>query len=218
MTVDFRGAVFDVDGVLLDSLPVWQDLGSRYLRSLGVTPEEGLDDELFAMSMEQGAEYLRKHYALRSALEEVSSGLSKMLETFYYDEVQAKEGADVLLKGFKKQNIPVTLATSSPRDHVTKALERTGLLKYVDKIFTTEELQSSKHSSDIYYDAAGFMNTDPGKTLVFEDSLYALRTAAEAGFFTIGVYDPAGEPDQEGLKKACSLYVRDLNEAAEKLI
>ena len=218
MTVDFRGAVFDVDGVLLDSLPVWQDLGSRYLRSLGVTPEEGLDDVLFAMSMEQGAEYLRKHYALRSALEEVFSGLSKMLETFYYDEVQAKEGADVLLKGFKKQNIPVTLATSSPRDHVTKALERTGLLKYVDKIFTTEELQSSKHSPDIYYDAAGFMNTDPGKTLVFEDSLYALRTAAEAGFFTIGVYDPAGEPDQEGLKNACSLYVRDLNEAAEKLI
>lgn len=217
MTVDFRGAVFDVDGVLLDSLPVWQDLGSRYLRSLGVTPEEGLDDVLFAMSMEQGAEYLRKHYALRSALEEVSSGLSKMLETFYYDEVQAKEGADVLLKGFKKQNIPVTLATSSPRDHVTKALERTGLLKYVDKIFTTAELQSSKHSPDIYYDAAGFMNTDPGKTLVFEDSLYALRTAAEAGFFTIGVYDPAGEPDQEGLKNACSLYVRDLNEAAEKL-
>ena len=91
MTVDFTGAVFDVDGVLLDSLPVWQDLGSRYLRSLGVTPEEGLDDVLFAMSMEQGAEYLRKHYALRSALEEVSSGLSKMLETFYYDEVQAKE-------------------------------------------------------------------------------------------------------------------------------
>lgn len=218
MTVDFRGVVFDVDGVLLDSLPVWQDLGSRYLRSLGVTPEEGLDDVLFAMSMEQGAEYLRKHYALRSALEEVSSGLSKMLETFYYDEVQAKEGADVLLKGFKKQNIPVTLATSSPRDHVTKALERTGLLKYVDKIFTTKELQSSKHSPDIYYDAAGFMNTDPGKTLVFEDSLYALRTAAEAGFFTIGVYDPAGEPDQEGLKNACSLYVRDLNEAAEKLI
>ncbi len=218
MTVDFRGAVFDVDGVLLDSLPVWQDLGSRYLRSLGVTPEEGLDDVLFAMSMEQGAEYLRKHYALRSALEEVSSGLSKMLETFYYDEVQAKEGADVLLKGFKKQNIPVTLATSSPRDHVTKALERTGLLKYVDKIFTTAELRSSKHSPDIYYDAAGFMNTDPGKTLVFEDSLYALRTAAEAGFFTIGVYDPAGEPDQEGLKNACSLYVRDLNEAAEKLI
>ncbi len=218
MTVDFRGAVFDVDGVLLDSLPVWQDLGSRYLLSLGVTPEEGLDVELFAMSMEQGAEYLRKHYALRSALEEVSSGLSKMLETFYYDEVQAKEGADVLLKGFKKQNVPVTLATSSPRDHVTKALERTGLLKYVDKIFTTGELQSSKHSPDIYYEAAGFMNTNPGKTLVFEDSLYALKTAAEAGFFTIGVYDPAGEPDQEGLKKACSLYVRDLNEAAEKLI
>ena len=53
-----KAAVFDLDGVLLDSMGIWNDLGARYLRSLGVTPEEGLNEILFSMSMEQGAEYL----------------------------------------------------------------------------------------------------------------------------------------------------------------
>ena len=59
-----KAAVFDLDGVLLDSMGIWNDLGARYLRSLGVTPEEGLNEILFSMSMEQGAEYLHTHYAL----------------------------------------------------------------------------------------------------------------------------------------------------------
>lgn len=49
-----KAAVFDLDGVLLDSMGIWNDLGARYLRSLGVTPEEGLNEILFSMSMEQG--------------------------------------------------------------------------------------------------------------------------------------------------------------------
>ena len=51
-----KAAVFDLDGVLLDSMGIWNDLGARYLRSLGVTPEEGLNEILFSMSMEQGAD------------------------------------------------------------------------------------------------------------------------------------------------------------------
>ena len=51
-----KGAIFDIDGVLLDSMIIWTDLGERYLRSIGKEPEEGLTEKLFSMSMEQGAE------------------------------------------------------------------------------------------------------------------------------------------------------------------
>ena len=54
-----HGAIFDLDGVLLDSMGIWQDLGSRYLRQLQILPEPGLDRILFSMSMEQGAAYLK---------------------------------------------------------------------------------------------------------------------------------------------------------------
>lgn len=59
-----RAAVFDLDGVVLDSMSIWKDLGSRYLLRRGLTPKPGLGELLFAMSMEQGADYLRTHYPL----------------------------------------------------------------------------------------------------------------------------------------------------------
>ena len=57
-----KGAIFDIDGVLLDSMIIWTDLGERYLRSIGKEPEEGLTEKLFSMSLEQGAEYLKDTY------------------------------------------------------------------------------------------------------------------------------------------------------------
>ena len=67
-----RAVIFDLDGVLLDSMGIWNDLGARYLRSLGVTPEEGLNEILFSMSMEQGAEYLHTHYVKRGKYNELT--------------------------------------------------------------------------------------------------------------------------------------------------
>ena len=61
--------------------------------------------------------------------------------------------------------------------------------------------------------AAEALHVAPAETLVFEDSLYALKTAKAAGFYTIGVYDADGETDQAGLQMAADLYVRDLHEA-----
>ena len=86
-----KAAVFDLDGVLLDSMGIWNDLGARYLRSLGVTPEEGLNEILFSMSMEQGAEYLHTHYALPQSAAEVGAGIANMLRDFYFYEVPAKD-------------------------------------------------------------------------------------------------------------------------------
>lgn len=81
-----RAAVFDLDGVVLDSMSIWKDLGARYLLRRGLTPEPGLGELLFAMSMEQGADYLRTHYPLPESAD-VLADLSAMLRDYYYNEV-----------------------------------------------------------------------------------------------------------------------------------
>ena len=199
-----KAAVFDLDGVLLDSMGIWNDLGARYLRSLGVTPEEGLNEILFSMSMEQGAEYLHTHYALPQSAAEVGAGIADMLRDFYFYEVPAKDGAAALLAALTARGVKLAAATSSPRE---------GLLGYFTRLFTTAEVGVSKHEPTIYLLAAEALHAAPAETLVFEDSLYALKTAKAAGFYTIGVYDADGETDQAGLQKAADLYVRDLHEA-----
>lgn len=212
-TKDIKGVIFDVDGVLLDSMGIWTDLGARYLLSIGKSPEEGLAGILFSMSMEQGAEYLREHYSIDLTADEIGKGLQDMLRDFYYHEVQAKPGAEQLLQAVRDAGLRITAATSSPREHIGKALERNGLLGYVDRMFTNAEIGKSKHSPDIYNAAAGHMGTAASETCVFEDSLYALKTAAAAGYLTVGVYDSKGESDQYGLREAADVYIRDLTEA-----
>ena len=209
---DIKGVIFDVDGVLLDSMGIWTDLGARYLVSIGKTPEEGLAEILFSMSMEQGAEYLREHYSIGLTAEEIGTGLQDMLRDFYFYEVQAKPGAEQLLQAVRDAGLKISAATSSPRGHIERALDRNGLLGYVDRMFTNAEIGKSKHSPDIYDAAADYMGTAPGETCVFEDSLYALRTAAAAGYHTVGVFDSKGESDQEGLRGSAEIYIHELCE------
>ena len=155
LTKDIKGVIFDVDGVLLDSLGIWTDLGARYLISIGCQPEEGLAEVLFSMSMEQGAEYLKEHYSLSQTAETIVDGLQKMLQDFYYYEVSAKDGADALLGSISSAGIKITAATSSPRSHIERALKRNGLLGYISRIFTNSEIGKSKHFPDIYEAASG---------------------------------------------------------------
>ena len=103
-------------------------------------------------------------------------------------------------------------ATSSPRTHVTRALERLGLLPYLQAVFTTGEVGVSKHEPAIYHLAAEALGTAPAETLVFEDSLYALKTAKAAGYRTVGVLDAHGETDQAGLNRAAEVYLTSLTE------
>ena len=204
------GAIFDLDGVLLDSMAVWNDLGVRYLQKRGIQPEAGLSQILFSMSMEQGADYLKEQYQLPDTLQEILNGIEQMIRDFYFYEVQPKEGAKELLHILQDQNVKMIAATYSPREHATKAFQRNGLYGYLQQIYTTGEVGISKHEPLIYQLAAKSLGTKPEETLVFEDSLYALKTAKNAGFRTIGVYDADGETDQEGVRETGELYLTSL--------
>lgn len=208
-----RGAIFDVDGVLLDSMQIWNDLGARYLQKRGIAPEAGLREVLFSMSMEQGADYLKEAYSLPDTQEQIVQGIGGMLRDFYYYEVMAKPGVMEILCFLKEKQVAMALATSSPREHVARALQRNGVWDFfAPNLFTTGELGISKHQSDIYYKAAAALGTTPQETMVFEDSLYALVTAQRGGFLPVGVYDASGERNQEEMKKAARLYLKNLHE------
>lgn len=206
------GAIFDIDGVLLDTLKIWRNIGSRYLKNNGITPHEDTDDVLFSMSMEEGAKYLKNTYAISDGTEKISADIKRMLKDFYENEALAKDGAKAVLEFLKSENIPTVAATSGPREYEEAALERNGLLKYFRCMYTSEEIGESKSSPLIYNTAAEFLKTKPNETLVFEDSLYALKTAANAGFVTVGVADSFGEPNQDDMKSTAEIYVKNLNE------
>ena len=86
------GAIFDVDGTLLDSMPIWEDVSVRYLKSLGVEAESNLPQKLERMSVEEGAAYIKENYGLRETEEEIAAVTLKIVEDFYYNEAPLKPG------------------------------------------------------------------------------------------------------------------------------
>lgn len=212
MTYPIKAVIFDIDGVLLDSLSIWKELGRRYVAKLGYTPVPDMDEILFPMSMEQGAMWLKDTFSLEASVEEIIQELEREIQNFYFKEVKAKPGAEKLLQKINTLRIPAAAATSSPKEHVKKALERNHLLSYLKEIYTTSEIGESKYSPKIYLTVSEFLKTRPSATLVVEDSLYALTTAKNSGFRTAGIFDPLGEPDQEQLEKKADIYCRSLSE------
>ena len=202
-----RGVIFDVDGVLLNSMPVWENLGEIYLERLGIEAEKGLGETLFAMSLEEGADYLIENYGLKQTPEEIIAGLNREVQDFYGRKVPLKEGVRGYLEEFRDRKIPMAIATSGDRANAEAALKRLKVLSYFRAVFTCSEIGSSKSHPDIYYAAALQLDTDPSDTWVFEDALHAIRTAKKAGFRTAGVYDRASGRDLAQIRDTADIYL-----------
>ena len=218
MRIDFRGAIFDADGTLLDSMSVWHNLGELYLRSRNIVPEEGLSVRLWPLSYEQGCEYLRKHYALTESVSGIQQGISRMIEAFYRNEVQLKPGVREFLARLKREGIPMVIATSGDRELLTAALGRNGIAGYFRAIFTCTELHTDKRHPEIFRACAEALGLEPENVAVFEDVLYALETAKSAGFITVGVEDSASFNDRARIIRTADYYVQDWRNVSENSI
>lgn len=186
-----RGAIFDIDGTLLDSMTIWRDAGEKFLCRIGVKAKPGLGEILFPMTLEEGAVYLKATYDLSQTEEEIRAGVLDAIGRFYREEVQLKPGMGELVKKLREKKIPMILATTGDRELASAALSRLGILDCFCGMMTATALQTSKHQPAIYLKAAQQLRTLPGETAVYEDALYALETAKKAGFYTVGVFDAA---------------------------
>ncbi len=203
------GIIFDIDGTLLDSMPIWEDVGVRYLRSLGITPEPQLSQVLFPMTMEEGAAYIKSRYALPQSTEEIQRSVLRLIHNFYTQEVSLKPGAAGFLQQAAQRHISMVLATSGDADLALAALRRLGAADYFQGLFTCSQLHTSKQEPIIYETAAASMGTSPGDTAVFEDVRYAIQTAKRAGFYTVAVADAASSTDAPALKAEADCYLTD---------
>ncbi len=204
-----KGAIFDMDGTLLDSMYIWQSAGKNYLKSIGIEPRPDLNDHFLNKSLQQACTYLKEAYDLSLSVEEIMAGVNKSIETIYFTEVEKKEGVEEYLKKLEARGIPMCIASATDEYLVDGVLRRTGLRKYFKKIFTCTGVGAGKNQPLIFQECAEFLGTEVCETMVFEDALYAAKTAKEAGFLLTAVYDEAEQDNQEALKAIADQYIYD---------
>lgn len=184
-----KGAIFDVDGTLLDSMVIWETIADRYLLSLGKQPRENLRDTFWSMSLPEAARYYQTEYGVTLSVEEILDGINEIVTQFYREDAQVKKGIPALLEGLRARGVRMSVATATDRSLVEPALVRCGIREYFEDIFTCTSVGHSKQEPIIYRRAMECIHTIPEDTAVFEDALYALRTAKSAGFIAVAVYD-----------------------------
>ena len=210
--MQIKAAIFDVDGTLLDSLGIWEEADEEYLSRRGITPEEGLGRILYPMTVEEASAYIREHYPVEQTIEEIAKGVLEIVREFYEQKAPLKPGAEALLRKLKAQDISMAVATTGERMLVEAAFERLGIREFFQGIYTCTETGAGKDRPKIYQLAAEALQARPEEVLVFEDALYAIRTAAKAGFVTVGVEDPYNAPDKEAIRETADYYTEELAE------
>ena len=203
-----KGAIFDFDGTLVDSMFIWETFGEDYLRSLGKEPKENLREIFATFTLEQAAEYYRQHYGVTLSVEEIVSGINEMVLQSYRRKVKLKSGVAEFLEKLKNQDVKMCVATVTDRFVVEEVLEGLGVRKYFSEIFTCSEIGCNKEKPDIYNKALEHLKTEKSETVVFEDAYYALMTAKNDGFIVAGVFDKH-EKNQVQIKANADYYITD---------
>ncbi|MBQ4110552.1 MAG: thiamine phosphate synthase [Clostridia bacterium] len=205
-----EGAIFDVDGTLLDSMDIWETVAIDYVKSKGKIPEKNLREVVRPMSLYQSSCYVKEHYEIEDSIEKIMDDINKIVEDFYFHEATAKNGVKEFLTKLKNKGVKMCVATATDKYLVEAALERNGILHFFEKIFTCTEAGSGKDEPHIFNLAREFLGTKLKNTYVFEDALYAAKTAVKAGFRLCGIYDKS-EKETEKLEKISDIYLKSYN-------
>ena len=205
------GAIFDLDGTLVDSMKIWDVLPGKVVRSFGAEPTDDLAYQLAAMDKQEAADYMIKTFLLPLSREEVLNRVNELVDEEYSSVVPLKKGADVLLEFLHSNKIPCSIATASEVSQAEQAMKRLGQWECFQFVLSCMQC-GSKSSPQIYYQAAERMGTAPEQTLVFEDALHAAQTAKKAGFVVVGVFDPSSAADEQKMRAVCDFYLPSLDD------
>ncbi|MBO4618829.1 MAG: HAD family phosphatase [Victivallales bacterium] len=181
--------IFDMDGVLLDTMPLWEHLGIDYLTAHGIQPTPGLRERLLQMTMPEAAELFRAEFGMTAPAEEIIDGIDAMAKEFYTAKALLKLGVAETLAELHRRGYHCVLATATDRDLATAALRRTGIESCFQQIFTCTELNLSKQDPAFYLAILQELKTSAGECAVIEDALHAIQTALACGIDTYAIYD-----------------------------
>lgn len=209
---NIKGAIFDLDGTILDSMHIWSEIGLLFLKNKGVVPPPGVENEFVKMSMVQAAEYYIKKIDPTATVMDIVNEVNALVQGFYFNEVIKKDGIKEFLDFLKNKNVKMCIATATDKHLVEKALERNEIREYFSEIFTCSSVGAGKDTPVIYDVALEYLGTPKENTFIFEDALYAIETATKAGYNVVGINDVSEKADPEDVKKLCNYYINDYSE------
>ena len=202
-----KAAIFDMDGTLLDSMYIWDNIGFSYLREKGIEPPPDLYERLKPLSLEQCVQYFSRELGIKSAPEEMIDEINRLVQDEYIFKAPLKPGVPEFLEKLRRRGIALCVATATAHYQSEAALKRLGIYDYFSFILTCSEVGAGKDDPRIFELALQKLGVPKSEAVVFEDALHAVQTAKAAGFRVVALREKSAAADENQIRALADVFI-----------
>jgi len=210
--VDFKGAIFDLDGTLLDSMGIWADIDKRFLAKRGIALPDDYVEKVTPLNYQDASKYTIERFQLAEKQEDIIREWVQMSVDAYRFEIKLKPFVKEYLTSLKHQGIELAVATAQTPELYEPTLKNNGIFELFDVFTNLSEVNCGKGFPDIYILSAQRLKLAPQDCIVFED-IYAGICGAKAGNFrTCGVHDSYSAYEKDKIENTAEIYINSFRE------
>lgn len=214
----FEGAIFDMDGTLVDSMPMWNRVFVGWLEDHGVPDAAALSDKYEYMNFGDEVYFFHDNYGVGATREEAMAEVLGRVRHEYETTVRPFDGCKAFLQELADAGIPMAVASSTTLPEVKFALACHGLDQYFSHLFYTGDVGRSKEHPDVYLAALKAIGTPMESTWVFEDAPFGCKTAHDAGFHVACLFNDHDGRDEQFMRENSTLLVHGYSELSFALL
>ncbi|MEE0433830.1 MAG: HAD family phosphatase [Peptococcaceae bacterium] len=205
-------ALFDCDGTLVDSMPMWLNLAQDVLATYGVDLPREVERETASMSHEDAAKFYADTFLDGKGADELAARFTAVLEENYREKLMLKPHVREVLEALHAKGVPMAVASSTDAYLLEMCLKRLGLRDYFRFVQTVDNSGFSKNSDAYFQRACAELGCAPADVLFFDDALYALERAKKNGLTTVAVQDDTQMDHDAEIHAAGDYYINDFSE------
>ena len=209
---NFKGAIFDLDGTLFDSMGIWKEVDIAFFRNHGMRMPSDYQDKIKDMHFRTMAIYTKERFKMRSSIESIMDEWCSLCYDKYAKEVPLKAGVKEFLDLLKENGIKIAFATANTTQLSEVCLKNNGIFDYFDTGAYLHETLTDKSDPDVYLLASERLGLAPSECIVFEDLLAGINGAVKGGFTVCGVYDKHSRKDTRYIKQIADYYINSFEE------
>lgn len=211
-----KAFIFDFDGTLADSMCVWKYVDSTFLQRHNLPNLPEYNEKIVALGYDAGAEFVLQHFDMNMTKEEIVAEWKDLAKDGYENEVSLKPYARQYLEAVRSCGFHMAIATSLQRNLLEPCLKRNGVFDLFDDFLICDELASQgKFEPTVYLAAAKSLGENIKDCVVFEDISIGVKTAKQAGAYTIGVKDEYNRESFAKVQDAADMCIESFKELLE---
>ena len=209
---DFKCALFDLDGTLLDSTDVWHEVDEEFFAERGLVLPKDYAKTISPMGFKGAAYYTIEKFGLNETPLQVMTQWHEMAQKKFAESVRLKPLVKEYLELLKDRGTRLCIVTASHEDLFVPSLEHNGVFHLFDSITTIQEVERGKGFPDIYLKAAEKNSFPVEDCAVFEDIYEGIKGAKSGGFYTVAVYDKNSAEDEKKIREISDEYIYSFSE------